>query len=258
MLTKSSIGWGSGVWRRPLRTSYSSHRESWYQDQRRARGANIQDASKALQVRSRIQRVERAWNWWCKTAETPREWQDETRYEKRQDSQGLREPLWYDETNKGIFTFIVADRGTVVPDMKLSPNVGSDRSWVWNAAADVSEGEPEAQTLAIRFANSESKTTESSICGVNANHNLRCWTFQGSLYQGSTGQWKILQKLHSRSFLLIPIPVLSLQFLNCSRHYTSQSRTARKIYGLISVHSTSRERHWQNGFFVLLRELWHL
>ena len=42
--------------------------------------------------------------------------------------------------------------------MKLSPNVGSDRSWVWNAAADVSEGEPEAQTLAIRFANSDSKS----------------------------------------------------------------------------------------------------
>jgi Ran-binding protein 1 len=40
--------------------------------------------------------------------------------------------------------------------MKLSPNVGSDRSWVWNVAADVSEGEPVAQTLAIRFANSES------------------------------------------------------------------------------------------------------
>lgn len=39
--------------------------------------------------------------------------------------------------------------------MKLSPNVGSDRSWVWNAAADVSEGEPEAVTLAIRFANSD-------------------------------------------------------------------------------------------------------
>ena len=42
--------------------------------------------------------------------------------------------------------------------MKLSPNVGSDRSWVWNAAADVSEGEPEACTLAIRFANPESKS----------------------------------------------------------------------------------------------------
>jgi len=43
----------------------------------------------------------------------------------------------------------------IIPDMKLSPNVGSDRSWVWNTSADVSEGEPEAQTLAIRFANSE-------------------------------------------------------------------------------------------------------
>jgi Ran-binding protein 1 len=39
--------------------------------------------------------------------------------------------------------------------LKLSPNVGSDRSWVWNATADVSEGEPEAITLAIRFANSD-------------------------------------------------------------------------------------------------------
>lgn len=46
--------------------------------------------------------------------------------------------------------------------MKLSPNVGSDRSWVWNAAADVSEGEPEAQTLAIRFANPESKLGQTS------------------------------------------------------------------------------------------------
>ena len=54
--------------------------------------------------------------------------------------------------------------------MKLSPNVGSDRSWVWNAAADVSEGEPEAQTLAIRFANSESEliyTTSSVLFWCN-------------------------------------------------------------------------------------------
>ena len=51
----------------------------------------------------------------------------------------------------------MANANLVVPDMKLSPNVGSDRSWVWNAAADVSEGEPEAQTLAIRFANADSE-----------------------------------------------------------------------------------------------------
>ncbi|KAK2070093.1 hypothetical protein P8C59_004621 [Phyllachora maydis] len=43
----------------------------------------------------------------------------------------------------------------IVPEMKLAPNVGSDRSWVWNAAADVSEGEPEAVTLAIRFGNTD-------------------------------------------------------------------------------------------------------
>ena len=57
--------------------------------------------------------------------------------------------------------------GPVVPEMKLSPNVGSDRSWVWNAAADVSEGEPEAVTLAIRFANSES-TLDLSVLGLDA------------------------------------------------------------------------------------------
>ncbi|ANB12160.1 Yrb1p [Sugiyamaella lignohabitans] len=41
------------------------------------------------------------------------------------------------------------------PEYKLSPNVGSDRSWVYNVASDISEGEPEAQTLAIRFANAD-------------------------------------------------------------------------------------------------------
>lgn len=50
--------------------------------------------------------------------------------------------------------------------MKLSPNVGSDRSWVWNTSADVSEGEPEAQTLAIRFANSESNPTPLSFSRI--------------------------------------------------------------------------------------------
>lgn len=68
----------------------------------------------------------------------------------------------------------------VVPDMKLSANVGSDRSWVWNAAADVSEGEPEAQTLAIRFANSES---EWFLCQPDVdlitNHGFRRQRLQG-------------------------------------------------------------------------------
>jgi len=40
-------------------------------------------------------------------------------------------------------------------DMRLQPNVGSDRSWVWKVAADYSEHPPTAETLAIRFANPE-------------------------------------------------------------------------------------------------------
>ena len=40
--------------------------------------------------------------------------------------------------------------------MKLQPNIGSDRSWVWKVAADYSESPATSETLAIRFANSES------------------------------------------------------------------------------------------------------
>ncbi|PVH16730.1 uncharacterized protein CXQ87_004282 [Candidozyma duobushaemuli] len=43
----------------------------------------------------------------------------------------------------------------IQPDYELKANIGSDRSWVYTVAADVSEGEPEAQTLAIRFGNKE-------------------------------------------------------------------------------------------------------
>lgn len=40
-------------------------------------------------------------------------------------------------------------------EYQLKPNIGSDRSWVYSVTADVAEGEPEAQTLAIRFGNKE-------------------------------------------------------------------------------------------------------
>lgn len=76
-----------------------------------------------------------------------------------------------------------------MPDMKLSPNVGSDRSWVWNAAADVSEGAPEAQTLAIRFANSESTSLLQGRTSTECSANLtRCEQLQGGFHQGSAGE----------------------------------------------------------------------
>ena len=40
-------------------------------------------------------------------------------------------------------------------DMELKPNAGSDRSWVWHTNADVSDGEPKAEQLAVKFKNAE-------------------------------------------------------------------------------------------------------
>jgi len=49
------------------------------------------------------------------------------------------------------------------------PNVGSARSWVWNAVADMSEGEPEAQTLAIRLADPDRKSHPSQLSIATTN-----------------------------------------------------------------------------------------
>lgn len=82
-----------------------------------------------------------------------REWKErgtgDVRLLKHKENQKTRLVMRRDKTLK------VCANHYVIPGMKLSPNVGSDRSWVWNVSADVSEGEPEALTLAIRFANME-------------------------------------------------------------------------------------------------------
>jgi len=94
-----------------------------------------------------------------------REWKErgtgEVRLLKHKENGRTRLVMRRDKTLK------VCANHYVVPDMKLSPNVGSDRSWVWNASADVSEGEPEAQTLAIRFGNSESKFDATGLLALN-------------------------------------------------------------------------------------------
>lgn len=74
--------------------------------------------------------------------------------------------------------------------MKLNPNVGSDRSWVWNTTADVSEGEPEKQTLAIRFANSESELIpfRRAISHETVLTFVRRQPLQGCLREGPAGE----------------------------------------------------------------------
>jgi len=86
-----------------------------------------------------------------------REWKErgtgDVKLLKHKESKKIRLVMRRDKTHK------VCANHYIAPDMKLSPNVGSDRSWVWNTTADVSEGEPEFQTLAIRFANSDNANT---------------------------------------------------------------------------------------------------
>ncbi|KAI0265115.1 hypothetical protein BC834DRAFT_880193 [Gloeopeniophorella convolvens] len=52
-------------------------------------------------------------------------------------------------------TLKVCANHLISPDMKLQPNIGSDRSWVWKVVADYSEDPPTSETLAIRFANAD-------------------------------------------------------------------------------------------------------
>ncbi|XP_022108904.1 ran-specific GTPase-activating protein-like [Acanthaster planci] len=43
----------------------------------------------------------------------------------------------------------------ITPVMKLQPNCGSERAWVWSTPADFADEEAKGETLAIRFANVE-------------------------------------------------------------------------------------------------------
>lgn len=85
-----------------------------------------------------------------------KEWKErgtgDLRFLKHKESGKIRLVMRRDKTLK------ICANHYITADSQLKPNVGSDRSWVYNVASDVSEGEPEAQTLAIRFANSENAT----------------------------------------------------------------------------------------------------
>jgi Ran-binding protein 1 len=63
---------------------------------------------------------------------------------------------------------------SVSSDMRLQLNVGSDRSWVWKVAADYSEDPPTSETLAIRFANSESGPQFQSYSPFRLTSFVRC------------------------------------------------------------------------------------
>jgi len=81
------------------------------------------------------------------------EWKErgtgDVRLLQHRDTQKVRLVMRRDKTLK------VCANHAISADMRLQPNVGSDRSWVWRVSADYAEGEPASETLAIRFANSD-------------------------------------------------------------------------------------------------------
>jgi len=81
------------------------------------------------------------------------EWKErgtgDVRLLKHKETKKVRLVMRRDKTLKVCANHIISS------EMRLQPNIGSDRSWVWKVTADYSESPPTAETLAIRFANSE-------------------------------------------------------------------------------------------------------
>ncbi|EMR10319.1 hypothetical protein PNEG_01575 [Pneumocystis murina B123] len=81
------------------------------------------------------------------------EWKErgtgDVRFLTHNDSGKIRLVMRRDKTHK------ICANHYIDPNIKLISNVGSDRSWIWSVVADMSDGEPNAETLAIRFTNSE-------------------------------------------------------------------------------------------------------
>ncbi|KAF8351149.1 RanBP1 domain-containing protein [Amanita rubescens] len=84
---------------------------------------------------------------------TSTEWKErgtgDVRLLKHKETKKIRLVMRRDKTLK------VCANHMISAEMRLQPNIGSDRSWVWKVAADYSETPPTSETLAIRFANSE-------------------------------------------------------------------------------------------------------
>jgi Ran-binding protein 1 len=68
---------------------------------------------------------------------------------QKKDTKRIRIVMRRDKTLK------ICANHSIIKEMELKPNVGSDRSWVYTAPNDLSEGHPITELLAVRFANVE-------------------------------------------------------------------------------------------------------
>jgi len=104
---------------------------------------NEEDEEVLFKLRSKLFRFATEGNEWKERGT------GDVRLLQHKESRKIRLVMRRDKTHK------VCANHLITSDMKLQPNVGSDRSWVWKVAADYSEDPPTSETLAIRFANSD-------------------------------------------------------------------------------------------------------
>ncbi|ETW83837.1 hypothetical protein HETIRDRAFT_313873, partial [Heterobasidion irregulare TC 32-1] len=107
---------------------------------------NEEDETAIFKMRAKLFRFEN----------TSQEWKErgtgEVRLLQHKQTQKVRLVMRRDKTLKVCANHLIS------ASMKLQPNIGSDRSWVWKVLADYSEDPPTSETLAIRFANTENAT----------------------------------------------------------------------------------------------------
>ncbi|KAH9173405.1 ran/spi1 binding protein [Lactarius sanguifluus] len=104
---------------------------------------NEEDETVIFKLRAKLFRFDSEGNEWKERGT------GEARLLQHKDTQKIRLVMRREKTLKVCANHLIS------PDMRLQPNIGSDRSWVWKVVADYSEDPPTSETLAIRFANSE-------------------------------------------------------------------------------------------------------
>ncbi|KAG9105195.1 hypothetical protein FRC07_009512 [Ceratobasidium sp. 392] len=81
------------------------------------------------------------------------EWKErgigEVRLLQHKGTKKVRVLMRHDKTSK------IRANHCITSDMILQPNITSDRTWVWKAADDISDGEAATMTLALRFASKQ-------------------------------------------------------------------------------------------------------
>jgi Ran-binding protein 1 len=103
-----------------------------------------EDEETLFKMRAKMFRFDKSTNEWKERGT------GDVKFLKHKISTKIRLLMRRDKTHKICANHYVAS------EMVLSMNVGSDRSWVYSAMADFSEGEARSELLAIRFANTES------------------------------------------------------------------------------------------------------